>query len=200
MTSQRVIWLPGAGGEGRFWQPVAGLLNHAGDQVLFEWPGSNPPRDDVRSADDLYRLVETYIDRPVAIVAQSMGGLFAIRAALDHPDFVEKLVLVATSGGVHAVRELAEIDWRPEFTASYPSAPGWAVDDETDFTSRLGELAMPILLVWGGADPISPPAAGRKLAGLLPQAQLHVIRNGDHAFARDLADEVAHLIASFLLA
>src|ERR1044071_511539 len=134
MPSERVIWLPGAGGEGRFWQPVADLVAHTGDDVLFDWPGfgSNPPRSDVTSADDMYRLVETYIDRPVDIVAQSMGGLFAIRAALDHPDLVQRLVLFATPGAVRAVREMAEVDWRTDFRDIHPSSPRWVADDATD--------------------------------------------------------------------
>jgi pimeloyl-ACP methyl ester carboxylesterase len=201
MTSERVLYLPGAGGEGRFWQPVAELVSHPGETVLFDWPGfgRNPARDDVATADDLYRLVEGYIDRPVDVVAQSMGGLFAMRAALEHPDLVRRLVLVATSGGVHAVREAAEVDWRPEFTASYPQAPSWATDDRTDFTPRLGELQMPVLLLWGGADRVSPPAAGRKLLELLPRAELEVVEGGDHAFAHDRAEEVAPIIRRFLL-
>src|SRR4051794_28626794 len=201
MTSERVLYLPGAGGEGRFWQPVAALVAHPGETVLFDWPGfgRNPARADVTTADDLYWLLQTYIDRPVDIVAQSMGGLFAIRAALEHPDLVRRLVLVATSGGVQAVRDAVEVDWRPEFTASYPQAPRWAVDDRTDFTARLGELLMPVLLLWGDADPVSPPAAGRKLQEMLPSAELHVIEGGDHAFAHDRAKDVAPIIRRFLI-
>jgi pimeloyl-ACP methyl ester carboxylesterase len=201
MTSQRVLWLPGAGGEGRFWQPVADLVAHPGDNVLFDWPGfgSNPPRPDVTSADDLYRLIEASLDRPVDVVAQSMGGLFAIRAALEHPDVVRRLVLVATSGGVQTVRDLAQADWRPGFTASFPLAPRWAVDDQTDFTPRLEALTLPVLLLWGDADAISPPAAGRKLLELLPNAELHVIAGSDHAFAHDRAADVAPIIQRFLV-
>src|SRR5215216_4992740 len=101
MTAERLVWLPGAGGESTFWRPVYDALQYPGEQILFDWPGfgRNPPRSDVSNADDLYRLIEAYIDRPVDIVAQSMGGLFAVRAALDHPNFVRRLVLVATSGG-----------------------------------------------------------------------------------------------------
>ena len=102
MTSDRVLYLPGSGGEGRFWQPVAGLVAHPGDNVLFDWPGfgPNPARAGVTSADDLYRLVQGYLDRPVDIVAQSMGGLFALRAALEHPDVVRRQV----SNRPHAAR------------------------------------------------------------------------------------------------
>jgi pimeloyl-ACP methyl ester carboxylesterase len=202
MAAERVLYLPGAGGEGRFWQPVASLVAHPGDCVLFDWPGfgSNAPRPDVASADDLYRLVCGYIDRPTDIVSQSMGGLFGLRAALDFPDVVRHLVLVATSGGVRAVREAADVDWRPGFSADYPQAPAWAVNDETDLTPRLGELRVPTLLLWGDADPISPPTAGRLLQHLLPHAELHVIPGGDHAFGRDRAAVVAPLIERFLLA
>jgi pimeloyl-ACP methyl ester carboxylesterase len=94
---------------------------------------------------------------------------------------------------------MAEVDWRPEFTASYPQAPRWAVNDRTDFTSRLTELRMPVLLVWGGADAVSPPSAGRRLQELLPRAELHVIEGGDHAFAHDRAADVAPIIRRFLL-
>ena len=94
---------------------------------------------------------------------------------------------------------MAEVDWRPEFAATYPQAPTWAVDDRTDLTSRLGELQMPVLLLWGDADPISPPTAGRKLLELLPHAELHVIEGGDHAFAHDRAEDVAPIIRRFLL-
>jgi len=200
MTSDRVLYLPGAEGEGRFWQPVADLVAHAGENVLFDWPGfgSNPPRDGLTSADDLYRLVQDYIDRPVDLVAQSMGGLFALRASLEHPDLVRRLVLVATSGGVRAVRDLAQADWRPEFVETYPQAPSWVVLDQTDYTPRLAELTMPVLLLWGDADPISPPAAGQLLQTLLPNATLEVIAGGDHAFGRDRAEEVAPIIRRFL--
>jgi len=201
MTSHRVLWLPGAGGEGAFWRPAADLVAHPGDDVLFDWPGfgNNSPRADVTSADDLYRLVEGYIDRAVDVVAQSMGGLFALRAALDHPDLVRRLVLVATSGGVKAIRDAAEIDWRPGFTASYPEAPSWAVDDRTDLTARLHDLTLPVLLLWGAADPISPPAAGRPLQALLPTAQLHIVDNANHSFAHDQAEAVAAILREFLL-
>jgi pimeloyl-ACP methyl ester carboxylesterase len=201
MASQCVLWLPGAGGEGGFWRPVADLVRHPANNVLFDWPGfgPNPPRTDVTSADELYRLVEAHVDRPVDIVAQSMGGLFALRAALDHPDLVQRLVLVATSGGVQAVREAAAVDWRPGCTARYPGAPGWAVDVRTDGSPRLSELSLPVLLLWGAADAISPPAAGRKLLALLPNARLHIVDGGDHAFAHDRATEVAPIVRAFLL-
>lgn len=57
---------------------------------------------------------------------------------------------------------------------------------------------MPALLLWGDADPLSPVAAGRRLAGLLPRARLHVFAGGGHDLAHAFADEAAALIDDHL--
>ncbi|WP_307719055.1 alpha/beta fold hydrolase [Massilia glaciei] len=55
-------------------------------------------------------------------------------------------------------------------------------------------LSMPTLLLWGDADPISPVSVGRRLASLLPRADLHVIPGGDHGVCCTFANLVAPLI------
>jgi pimeloyl-ACP methyl ester carboxylesterase len=62
----------------------------------------------------------------------------------------------------------------------------------------LSALRIPTLLLWGDADPISPVEAGRRLAAVLPQAELHVIPGGGHDVACAFASEVAPLIARHL--
>jgi pimeloyl-ACP methyl ester carboxylesterase len=61
------------------------------------------------------------------------------------------------------------------------------LEQRPDLTDRLPDVR----LIWGDADPISPPAVGRHFAKLLPHAELVVIPAGDHALARDRAPEVA---------
>jgi pimeloyl-ACP methyl ester carboxylesterase len=167
--------------------------------VRLAWPGlgAQPPRDDVRGIDDLVRITVDAIDRPVALVAQSMGGIVATIAVLARPALVQRLVLVATSGGVD-VRRFGASDWRPEYRAAYPGAAPWIFDARVDLTDRFPSIAAPTLLLWGDADPISPVAIGKHLATLLPRAELVVIAGGDHALARDRADEVAPHIARHL--
>lgn len=55
---------------------------------------------------------------------------------------------------------------------------------------------MPVLLLCGDADPISPVAVGRRLAELLPRAELVVIPGGTHDLVCDRAAEVAPHIDS----
>ncbi|MCW2975681.1 MAG: alpha/beta hydrolase fold protein, partial [Actinomycetia bacterium] len=109
----KVIFLPGAVGAADFWRPVGALLPAAWEKTYLAWPGlgAEPPDPGVHGFDDLVRLVEAELTEPSTLVAQSMGGIVAVRVALRHPGKVRRLVLVATSGGVD-VELLGGADWR----------------------------------------------------------------------------------------
>lgn len=195
----QILFLPGASGDPDFWRPVAEGLTVAAEKVFVTYPGfgSSPADPHIQSLDDLVAAVAARIDRPTALVAQSMGGVIALRTALANPALVTHLVLTATSGGLD-VRALGGADWRPAFAAANPSAPRWFLDDATDLSSRLREIKIPALLLWGDADPISPPAVGKRLEELLLNAELHVLVAGTHDVAKEEAPTVAWLIDSFL--
>jgi len=48
-----------------------------------------------------------------------------------------------------------------------------------------------VLLLWGDADPISPVAAGHRLAELIPNATLLIVEGGTHDLVSDHAAELA---------
>src|SRR5437879_10834250 len=118
----KLIFLPGALGAAAFWHPVGDRLPVEWQKVYLDWPGlgAQRPDPDVRGFDDLVRRVEAELTAPSVLVAQSMGGVVAIRAALKHPDKVQSLVLVATSGGVD-VTGLGGADWRADYRAEHPA-------------------------------------------------------------------------------
>ena len=127
-------------------------------------------------------MVLQQITEPVSIIAQSMGGLVAIRAALAAPRMVDRLVLAVTSAGV-PVADLGGSDWRKDYFSAYPGAAPWIADPTEDLSSRLSSVTAPTLLLWGDNDPISPVAVGERLLSLLPDAQLCVIPGADHDLA-----------------
>ncbi len=198
-TPTKLIFLPGAAGSPNFWRPVSDLLVHPASRVLLGWPGFDrvPADPHVRSLADLVTLVVKEMDQPCALIAQSMGGVIAVQAALQRPDKLTHLVLAVTSGGVDMSAWHAE-DWRPSFRAANPKAPDWFVDHHEDLSGRIGAIAAPTLLLWGDADPISPVAVGRHLETLLPDSRLHVVHGGQHDLVVRFAPEVAQQISEHL--
>jgi pimeloyl-ACP methyl ester carboxylesterase len=134
---------------------------------------------------------------PSTLVAQSMGGIVAVRVALRQPAKVRRLVLVATSGGVD-VERLGGADWRTDYMAGYPAAAPWIVEDRSDHSTDIPTITAPTLLLWGDSDPISPIAVGEHLASLLPRGTLRVVVGGTHSLALDHAEEVANHINKHL--
>jgi pimeloyl-ACP methyl ester carboxylesterase len=196
---RKLIFLPGALGAAAFWHPVGNLLPVEWTKIYLAWPGFGKQRadPDVRGLDDLMRLVEEELAEPSVLVAQSMGGVVAVRTALKHPDKVRALVFVATFGGVD-VAGLGGSDWRADYRAAHPAAARWITNDWPDHTNELPSITAPTLLVWGDNDAISPVAVGEHLASLLPNATLRVVAGGTHSLAVDRAEEVAAEIEAHL--
>lgn len=151
----------------------------------------------MQGIDDLTSLVLAKMDSPVNIVAQSMGGYIAVRAALAAPEKLHRLVLTATSGGLD-MPGLGAADWSEMYFAAHPNAARWIADRTQDLSAHIPTIQAETLLLWGDADPISPVAVGARLHALLPQATLHVIPGADHDLAQTHAPEVAALLRAFL--
>lgn len=198
-ASESLIFLPGASGNREFWKPVSAGLRHPGGRRFMAWPGFGgaPPEPGVGGIDDLVARVTREITGPVALLAQSMGGVVAVRAALEKPHLVRRLVLSVTSGGID-VASLGAADWRPTFVKNNPGLPSWFVDERHDLTARIREITIPVLLLWGDADPISPVAVGRRLAELFPNSRLVVFAGGTHDLVLERADEVVHHVERHL--
>lgn len=197
----RIIFLPGASGDTDFWRPSAQCLCHPAQQLHVGWPGFGVTASEpgIQSLDDLVTRLLPEIDQPTALVAQSMGGIVAVRAALQRPELITHLVLSVTSGGVD-MAALGAQDWRTEFVTENPSLPRWFTDDQSDLSAQLAELQIPVLLLWGDDDPISPVQVGEHLAQLLPCARLHVFVGAGHDLGYSHSHEVAQLIDEHLAA
>jgi pimeloyl-ACP methyl ester carboxylesterase len=195
----KVLFLPGSGASPDFWKPVGALLPADWPKHYFGWPGlgAQPHDPAIRGIDDLVRMVAAEMDGPVDLVAQSIGGVIAVRLAIEQPQKVRRLVLTVTSGGVD-MAGLGASDWRPGYRKSFPHAAPWILEPRTAAPQAVEKIAAPTLLLWGDADPISPVTVGKHLEARIPEARLHVVAGGDHDLAQTHAAEVAPLIARHL--
>ncbi len=199
MNDTPIVFLPGASGRSAIWRPVAQRLAHRGPPVFVDYPGlGDAPADpEITSLADLYLATMATLPTLFDVVALSMGCVLALRAAIEYPHRVRRLVLVAASGGVDVARFGAH-DWRAGWRAQRPDAPTWFLDDRTDFTAQLGVVVTPTLLLFGDQDPIAPQGVGDFLRTLLPSAELKTIAGGTHSLVEDHAETVARLIDAHL--
>ena len=193
------VLLPGASGSIGFWQPLLDLLPAEYTVQIVGYPGFDcqPAQDDVYDFNSLSTYAVNQIQQKSVLIAQSMGGIFAVQAALQKPELIQGLVLIATSGGVDLSSFQIE-DWRINYQQQFTRHPDWFVCTHSDYTGQMKGLNLPVLLLWGDADPISPLAVGRYLNRLLPNSQLQVIHGGDHQLAAQRAAEIAPNIIEFM--
>lgn len=198
----QLLFLPGAGGAAEFWHPLGRLLPDSYAKTYLNWPGlgREKHRPGFDSLDALTAHAAKHLaDGDNVILAQSMGGIFALRLALLYPQKIRKLVFTAASGGIDVMR-FGAADWRPAYRAEYPDAANWITQARADHTAEISSIAQPALLLWGDADMVSPLSVGKHLASLLPRAELHVLAGADHSFAETRAAEIAPRVERFLRA
>jgi pimeloyl-ACP methyl ester carboxylesterase len=195
----KVLFLPGSGASPDFWKPAGALLPADWSKHYFGWPGlGHQPHDPaIKGIDDLVRMVAAKMDGPVDLVAQSMGGVIAVRLAIELPQKVRRLVLTVTSGGVD-MAGFGASEWRDDYRKSCPNAAPWILEPRIAAPQPVDKIVAPTLLIWGDVDPISPVAVGKHLESRIPDARLHIVAGGGHDLAQTHAAEVAPLIARHL--
>lgn len=193
--ASQLLFLPGALGKPDFWELLGRELRVSARKIFMSYPGfgSAPADPSITCFGDLVDAVVSRINRPTALIAQSMGGVLAIEATIHKPSLVTHLVLIATSGGLDTSK-VGAVDWRQEFRRHNPDLPDWFESYSADLTSALKSIKVPVLLIWGDCDPLSPVAVGKTLATQFSNAQLHIVPGGEH----DLAYKHAHLIAPLI--
>jgi pimeloyl-ACP methyl ester carboxylesterase len=142
-------------------------------------------------ADDIAALIRSLGFERAAIMGFSLGGAVGLRTAIQHPDLVERLVLVSTvfkrqgwypemRAGMDAMGpETAGFLMQSPMYEAYqqvaPRAEDWpilvrqvtdVVKVDYDWSAEIPGLSMPVMLVIGDADGI-PPSHAVEFFGLL---------------------------------
>jgi len=146
-------------------------------------------------ADDIAALISSLGFERAAILGFSLGGVVGLRTAIQHPDVVERLVLVSTvfkrqgwypemRAGMDAMGpETAGFLMQTPLYEAYqriaPRVEDWpvlvqqvseVVKVDYDWSAEIPTLSMPIMLVIGDADGM-PPSHAVEFFGLLGGGQ-----------------------------
>lgn len=194
-----LIFLPGASGSTAFWHPLIEKLPQHYQTKIIGYPGfgDTPESFEVKSFEDLTNHVVDQINEESVIVAQSMGGIFAVAAALQKTQLVKGLVLIATSGGINLERFNVQ-DWREAYRQAFLKYPDWFVTTNANYEEFLSDINIETLLIWGDNDPVSPVQVGQYLNQKFENSTLYVVKGGDHQLAEKHADEVSVQIKTYL--
>ena len=215
-----VVLVHGFGDQAASWAATAEKLANRHRVILPDLAGhgaSEPSGDQLRF-DDVYRAFETVMGElhhpsagpSLTLVGNSLGGWLTLRYALDHPENVERLVLVNAAGMEHTVereylipttRDALAVKLERMFPPdALPTLPGFAQDQLIAMGSlprlnalfdsleashwldeRLGDLAVPAELIWGTPDGFFPLTYAQRLAQQLPKARLRELPACGHA-------------------
>jgi pimeloyl-ACP methyl ester carboxylesterase len=167
-------------------------------------------------------FVKNWLDlvglKKVHLVAHSMGGQIAARLAANHPEMLDKLVLVAPNGlplsfkvwksyvskvpkvkvPLNQTISIAVGTMRTDMLALGQSI--YAVFNDPEVEETLRKVVTPTLVVWGTADSVLPPQLGQRTLALLPNARLALIENGTHSLMFDQSYIFNREVLTFLRA
>jgi pimeloyl-ACP methyl ester carboxylesterase len=185
-----LILLHGGFGTGEMFGPNLELLA-AGRQVIAvdlqshgRSPAAHRPMRLEAMGDDLAAFTRALgLDRP-AVMGFSLGGAVGLRMAIQHPDLVDRLVLVSTvfkrSGwypemtagmdamGPEAVEFMRQTPLYAAYAAVAPNVDDWPVlvseiadglKVDYDWSADIPGLSMAVMLVIGDADGVPPSHA-----------------------------------------
>jgi pimeloyl-ACP methyl ester carboxylesterase len=178
-------------------------------------------------ADDMAALLDGLDIESAFVCGQSMGGAIALMMALEHPERVRGLILIASGARlrVHpdiltqARRNPAAVAdilfkwlWSGEtdeamrekgkaaFMAQKPEviARDYLACDAYDVRDRLGNVRAPSLVLCGTADVMAPPKYSEALAAGIPDATLRLFDGAGHNLHLERPVEVAAAMSGWM--
>ena len=202
-------------GSPRWWSRNIAALSQRFKVLLVEQIGF-PSGELAVASRYLHRWMD-YLDIPRArLMGHSMGGFIAADLAAEHPQRVERLVLVNAVGipfewgytrhAVNLARSLPQTSLRTLPLAAIDSMRagpfrlllGAREVVTADLRPKLPHISAPTLVVWGTNDPLIPMVAGQRLAEAMPLAMFAALDRAGHVPMWERADAFNSLVLGFL--
>jgi len=136
-------------------------------------------------------------------VDRGVVGEFISQINADRPaatkTFLDRSYNIDLFGGVRVSDQAWQNSFHVAIGASAAAVSGCAAAWLEDFRGDLARITVPVLVVQGSQDKITPPeVSGNQLPGLLRRARHVVIPDGPHAIIWTHADEVNQALLGFI--
>ena len=193
-TGPALLLVPGLGADTRLFGGITGSLATTYQVIVFDPRGAGrsdkPPGPYTiqQMANDAVGLLDLLGIERAVVVGYSMGGRIALSLVLDHPTRVRRLVLAATSASTPPTRVFSRRWLALEVLSRLPTPgdrqPRWAWECQRrastayDVSARLGEIAVPTLILHGQRDHMTPPAWAVEMHRAIPGSTLVEVPGG----------------------
>lgn len=200
------VFVHGLGQTPDSWKPVFSLLDGPGDCVFPDLAAMVSAGEATYAR--LYRAFTRLCDgleAPLALCGLSLGGVLSLHYAVEHPERVDSLVLIAPQYKMpkrllQVQNTLFRLMPRAMFRETgFEKAQFLQLCRsmmELDFSSALSGIACPTLVICGDRDRANRQAC-KDLARLVKRAELRVVEGAGHELNREAPEKLALLLREF---
>ncbi len=210
-----LVLVHGSGSQSGDWQAVVPALLKNHHLLVLDLPGhgESGPAEGALPVGDLVNSLGALLDarsagKPAVLIGNSLGGWVSLLYSLNHPDRVERVIGISSSGILAVLKVPFSPKTREEARSLMaairgPYLKGEPTDEELDallkrvatgpaprllaglrtedfLDKQADKIKVPVDLVWGEEDGVLPLDYGRRLASLIPQAHLHPLPRCGH--------------------
>jgi len=201
-----IVMVHGLVVSGAYFRPVAAELDHRYRIAVPDLPGYGRSESKrIWTVPSITTRLAIWLDAhafsDVVLVANSLGCQIATLLAVERPDLVRGLVLVAPTLDP-SIRHAAQLMWRGAIDIPREKQTLWNIwipdffraglrrslamlhqtmRDGPEQLRRLPDVHQPALVVGGGDDPIAPPEWVAAMAGSMPNARSIILPGCAHA-------------------
>lgn len=170
-------------------------------------------------------IIQSAIPRPLILVGHSMGAIIILQTALDYPEMVDGVVLIGAGARMPVNPQMLEQLAKGTFDTGFlkiaygAEAPLELVKSELekmaqvpqqqlfidfnacnnfDVSGRLGEISVPVLVLVGDKDKMTPLKASQYLADNIKNSVLHIVDGAGHHPMLEKTAETNQAIRKYL--
>ena len=227
-----VLLLHGWGGEAASFQPVFEWLAQSHKVYALDLPGFGKSQIPLTAWDtsDYAQFVMAFLKkfciRKAHLIGHSFGGRISIILSAEHPETVDKLILVDSAGirpprttryylrvgmakvgkglrrcgkfGIRLANAMAARAGSKDYQEAGEMRATFVKVVNQDLRALLPRISASTLLIWGEHDKDTPVSFGKIMEKEIPDAGLVVLEDAGHFSYLDKFPQFCRIVASFL--
>ena len=200
----------------KMWKPYVDRFKGKRRVIVFDLRGfgqSDKPRGEYsirQFSEDLFSLMKNLNVKKAIVAGESLGGMIALKFALDHQEMVEKLVLISTTATKlsFVIRMLMPIYARiiilrkkfPETLAAprHVIISMFSAVRKFDIKSELFKIQVPTLIIHGSNDKWIALSQVEYLKEHILNSEMVVLQGSGHALTIETPEKTCETLEKFL--